>query len=48
MQEAILNVSARLFNRDGLKGATFAEIARSLGLLTHSVNNYYQRKEEPR
>lgn len=45
-QEAVLGAAARLFNRDGLKGATFAEVASSVGLLTHSVTYYYRRKED--
>ena len=45
-REAILHASARLFDRDGLKGATFADIAQSVGMLTHSITYYYRRKED--
>lgn len=45
-QAAILGAAARLFNRDGLKGATLAEVAASVGLLTHSLGYYYRRKED--
>jgi AcrR family transcriptional regulator len=45
-REAIIGTSARLFNRDGLKGATLAEIAGDVGLLTHSITYYYRRKED--
>jgi AcrR family transcriptional regulator len=45
-QAAILGAAARLFNRDGLKGATLAEVAANVGLLTHSLGYYYRRKED--
>jgi AcrR family transcriptional regulator len=45
-REAVLDAAARCFNRDGLKGATFAEVARNVGLVTHSVTYYYRRKED--
>ncbi|WP_315831566.1 TetR/AcrR family transcriptional regulator [Bradyrhizobium prioriisuperbiae] len=45
-QDAILDAAAREFNRRGLKGATFADIAGSVGLLTNSVTYYYRRKDD--
>src|SRR5690606_42006629 len=44
-REAILDAAARLFNEVGVKGATLADIARSVGLVTTSVTYYYRRKE---
>ena len=43
---AILDAAAHLFNRKGLKGATFADIASHVGLITSSVTYYYRRKED--
>lgn len=45
-REAILGAAARLFNREGVKGATLAEIAGSVGLVTNSVTYYYRKKED--
>lgn len=45
-QELILTAAARLFNRKGLKGATLADVADSVGLGTTSVTYYYKRKED--
>ncbi len=45
-QDAILDAAARQFNRLGLKGATFTDIAGSVGLLTNSVTYYYHRKDD--
>jgi AcrR family transcriptional regulator len=45
-REAILNAAARLFNHDGVKGATLADIAASVGLVTNSVTYYYRKKED--
>ncbi|MGZ8362699.1 MAG: TetR/AcrR family transcriptional regulator, partial [Caulobacteraceae bacterium] len=36
-REAILDAAARLFNQKGLKGATLAEVAQRVGLITTSV-----------
>ena len=45
-REAILDAAARLFNKQGLKGATLAEVAASVGLITTSVTYYYRKKED--
>jgi AcrR family transcriptional regulator len=45
-REAILGAAARLFNEQGVKGATLAEIAGSVGLVTNSVTYYYRKKED--
>ncbi len=43
---AILGAAAQLFNEHGLRGATLADIAGSVGLVTNSVTYYYRRKED--
>ncbi len=45
-REALLDAAARLFNEVGVKGATLADIANSVGLITTSVTYYYRRKEQ--
>jgi AcrR family transcriptional regulator len=45
-REAILSAAASLFNQRGVKGATLADIAASVGLVTNSVTYYYRKKEE--
>jgi AcrR family transcriptional regulator len=45
-REAILDAAARVFNDKGLKGATLAEVAAQVGLITTSVTYYYKRKED--
>jgi AcrR family transcriptional regulator len=45
-REAILSAAALLFNEHGLKGATLADIAGSVGLVTNSVTYYYRKKED--
>lgn len=45
-REAILDAAARLFNRKGLKGATLADVAGGVGLITTSVTYYYKKKED--
>lgn len=45
-REAVLAGAARLFNERGLKGATLAHIAGSVGLVTNSVTYYYRKKED--
>lgn len=45
-REAILDGAARQFNQHGIKGATLAEVARSVGLATNSLTYYYRKKEE--
>jgi AcrR family transcriptional regulator len=45
-REAILDAAARQFNKHGLKGATLADVAGSVDLLTNSVTYYYRRKED--
>jgi len=45
-REAILGAAALLFNERGVKGATLADIAASVGLVTNSVTYYYRKKED--
>jgi AcrR family transcriptional regulator len=45
-REALLDAAARLFNSEGIKGATLARIAASVGLVTNSVTYYYRKKED--
>ncbi len=45
-REAILSAAAREFNQHGVKGATLADIASSVGLVTNSVTYYYRKKED--
>lgn len=45
-REAILAAAARLFNEQGVRGATLAGIAGSVGLVTNSVTYYYRKKED--
>ena len=44
-RETILAAAASLFNADGIKGATLAAIAASVGLVTTSITYYYRKKE---
>lgn len=45
-REAILDGAARLFNQQGIRGGTLADVARSVGLATNSITYYYRRKED--
>ncbi|WP_287747360.1 TetR/AcrR family transcriptional regulator [Methylobacterium sp.] len=45
-RDAILHAAATLFNEAGVKGATLADVARGVGLMTNSVTYYYRRKED--
>ena len=45
-REAILAAAARLFNEEGVRGATLSGIAASVGLVTNSVTYYYRKKED--
>ncbi len=45
-REAILGAAAVLFNEHGIKGATLADIAASVGLVTNSITYYYRKKED--
>ncbi len=45
-RDAILNAAAAHFNAHGVKGATLAGIAASVGLVTNSVTYYYRKKED--
>lgn len=38
-RDAILSAAASRFNEQGVKGATLADIAASVGLVTNSVTN---------
>jgi AcrR family transcriptional regulator len=44
-RELILDGAARAFNLHGIKGATLASIAASVGLATNSLTYYYRKKE---
>lgn len=45
-REALLAGAARLFNEQGVRGATLAGIAASAGLVTNSVTHYFRKKED--
>jgi AcrR family transcriptional regulator len=45
-RRAILDAAARLFVQKGVRGATLADVARDVGLITNSVTYYYRRKED--
>lgn len=45
-REAILDAAARVFNQKGVKGATLADVARSVALITNSLTYYYRKKED--
>ncbi len=45
-RESILHAAATQFNQHGVKGATLADIASSVGLVTNSVTYYYRKKED--
>ena len=45
-REAVLAAAAHHFNQQGVKGATLADIAASVGLVTTSVTYYYRKKED--
>lgn len=43
--DRILDAASDQINRHGIKGLTFAEVARAVGLNTSSVTYYFKRKE---
>lgn len=45
-RDAVLAGAARLFNEEGVRGATLSHIAASVGLVTSSVTYYYRKKED--
>jgi AcrR family transcriptional regulator len=45
-REAILGAAATLFNQRGVKGATLADVAQAVALITNSVTYYYRKKED--
>ncbi len=45
-RETILAAAARLFNEQGIKGATLGEIAASVGPVTTSLTCYHRKKED--
>ena len=45
-RDTILAAAAALFNAQGIKGATLADIATRVGLVTTSITYYYRRKED--
>jgi AcrR family transcriptional regulator len=44
--EAVLEAAAILFNEQGLKGVTLADVAQRVGLNTTSVTYYFSRKDD--
>ena len=45
-REAVLNAAARIFNRDGVRGATLADVASDVGLNIKSLRYYFTRKDD--
>lgn len=45
-RERILDAAAELINQSGIKGMTFVEVAKLVGLNTTSVTYYFKRKEQ--
>lgn len=45
-REAILDAAAKLFDENGLKGTTLAEVATQVGLSTNSITYYFKKKED--
>ncbi len=45
-RETILDAAAHLFNQKGVKGATLADVAKSVALITNSLTYYYRKKED--
>ncbi len=45
-REAILAAATQLFNTHGVRGATLADVAARVGLVTNSVTYYYRRKDD--
>lgn len=45
-RQTILDAAAVEINENGLKGATLAGVAKTVGLKTHSVTYYFRRKED--
>ncbi|WP_439136069.1 TetR/AcrR family transcriptional regulator [Pseudomaricurvus sp.] len=45
-RELILDAAAELINQVGIKGMTFVEVAKLVGLNTTSVTYYFKRKEQ--
>ena len=45
-REALLQAAVAVFNERGVKGATLADIAGRVGLVTNSVTYYYRKKED--
>jgi AcrR family transcriptional regulator len=45
-REAILDAAARVFNQKGVKGATLADVAKCVALITNSLTYYYRKKED--
>lgn len=45
-REALLHAAVAVFNERGVRGATLADIAARVGLVTNSVTYYYRKKED--
>jgi AcrR family transcriptional regulator len=45
-REAIIAAATVILNRQGVKGATLADVAASVGLITTSVTYYFKKKED--
>jgi AcrR family transcriptional regulator len=44
-QQAVLAAAARLFNENGVRATTLADVARAVGLSTTSVTYYYAKRD---
>lgn len=45
-RETIIAAATKLFNQNGVKGVSLAEVAESVDLLTPSVTYYFRKKED--
>ena len=45
-REAVLNAGARIFNRDGVRGATLSDVASAVELNIKSLRYYFTRKDD--
>ena len=45
-REAVLDAAARIFNRDGVRGATLADVAEAVDLNIKSLRYYFTRKDD--
>ena len=45
-REAIISAASALFNERGLSGATFSDVAASVGLIKNSITYYFSKKDD--